>query len=295
MLCLKTQPPKERVIAYSDSLFHSVAIEWLIATDQPLSALEHPKFIEMIDVASQAPNGVKIPNCKATRQYIMDLFQKNIKNLRERFESAAVLGEVSMTCDAWQAGNADAYYAVTGRWIEEMSPGVWEKSALFGFTLMNTAHNGKHLDHTLFRIAHRLGITTKASWVTCDNASNNLTMLQHFEVWLNKCPKHLALKMKPWNWKDRFIRCLAHVINLATQAVISVYSPAKHFNTAKPEEHEPDTEGEGKHDEVGIIRTVVVKVRSSAKQKEIFKNLQVLNRDRVTSKQPLQLLIDMKM
>ncbi|KAG6913734.1 hypothetical protein DXG01_004672 [Tephrocybe rancida] len=59
---LKTQPLKECVIAYSDSLFCLVAIEWLIATDQLISALEHPKFIKMIDVASQATNGVKIPN-----------------------------------------------------------------------------------------------------------------------------------------------------------------------------------------------------------------------------------------
>ncbi|KAG6913735.1 hypothetical protein DXG01_004673 [Tephrocybe rancida] len=150
----------------------------------------------------------------------MDLFQKNIKNLWEQFESAAVSDEVSVTCDAWQAGNTDTYYAVTSCWIEETSIGVWEeKSVLFGFTLMNTAHDGKRLGHALFRIACRLGITTKA--------------------------------------------------------VISVYSPAKHFNTAKPEEHEPDTKEEGVHDEVGIIQTIVVKVRSSAKHKEIFKNIQV--------------------
>lgn len=58
------------VIPYSDKLFKSVAIEWLIATDQmrhhlsfpftailstvpqPIEAFDHPKFKEMIDVAS---------------------------------------------------------------------------------------------------------------------------------------------------------------------------------------------------------------------------------------------------
>ncbi|KAG1822260.1 hypothetical protein EV424DRAFT_1274081, partial [Suillus variegatus] len=50
----------ERIVPYVDSLFKQAAIEWLIATDQPIQAFEHPKFKEMIDVAAQATNGVKI-------------------------------------------------------------------------------------------------------------------------------------------------------------------------------------------------------------------------------------------
>ncbi|KAG1886428.1 uncharacterized protein F5891DRAFT_968156 [Suillus fuscotomentosus] len=56
----------ERVIPYSDKLFKQASIEWLVATDQPIQALEHPKFQEMIYVASRATNSVKIPSCKAT-------------------------------------------------------------------------------------------------------------------------------------------------------------------------------------------------------------------------------------
>jgi hypothetical protein len=78
-----------------------------------------------------------------------------------------VSGEVSLTCDAWQASNQDAYFAVTGHWIEEVSPGVTEeKSALFGFTQMNTAHNGARLGRALYKIAKRLGITHKVSVIS---------------------------------------------------------------------------------------------------------------------------------
>ncbi|KIJ35873.1 hypothetical protein M422DRAFT_84981, partial [Sphaerobolus stellatus SS14] len=51
--------PQEHAIPYSDERFKEAAIEWLIATDQPIQALDHPKFHEMIDLASQAKNGVK--------------------------------------------------------------------------------------------------------------------------------------------------------------------------------------------------------------------------------------------
>jgi hypothetical protein len=112
-----------------------------------------------------------------------------------------VRGEISLTCDAWQASNADAYFAVTGHWIEERIVGVWTKEhALFGFTQMNTAHNGQRLGQALFKIANRLGIVHKVcdftrsqrfsliknkmqiGYVTCDNATNNDTMLTEFAL-----------------------------------------------------------------------------------------------------------------
>jgi hypothetical protein len=65
------------------------------------------------------------------------------------------------------ASNADAYFAVTGHWIEEPTAGVWKKqSALFGFTRLNNAHNGKCLGQALFKIAARVGIEHKVSIVS---------------------------------------------------------------------------------------------------------------------------------
>jgi hypothetical protein len=59
----------------------------------------------------------------------------------------------------WQVSNTDGYFAVTGHWIEESHPGVWElHSALLGFTRLNKAHNEKWLGGVLFKIVERLGI-----------------------------------------------------------------------------------------------------------------------------------------
>lgn len=74
------------------------------------------------------------------------------------------MGLVSLTCDAWQAGNQDAFFGVTGHWNEEVASGLWEeRSALFGFTQMNTAHDGARLGRALFKIVRRLGIAHKVS------------------------------------------------------------------------------------------------------------------------------------
>ena len=105
-------------------------------------------------------------------------------------------GEVSLTCDASQASTADSYFAVAGHWIEETPSEDWTlEHALFGFTQMNTAHDGIHLGQALFKICDRLCIVHKVGFptcllpsteyfqighITCDNASNNNTMMKEF-------------------------------------------------------------------------------------------------------------------
>ncbi|KAF8231448.1 hypothetical protein L208DRAFT_1211408, partial [Tricholoma matsutake] len=51
------------------------------------------------------------------------------------------------------------------------------QTTLFGFTQLNNAHNGMQLGQALFKIVSQLCIAHKISWITCDNASNNNTML----------------------------------------------------------------------------------------------------------------------
>ncbi|KIK32027.1 hypothetical protein CY34DRAFT_102364, partial [Suillus luteus UH-Slu-Lm8-n1] len=73
-------------------------------------------------------------------------------------------GAINITCDAWQASNTDGYFAVTGHWIEENNPGQWEcQNALFRFTKVNNAHNGKRLSGALFKILDRIGVAQKVS------------------------------------------------------------------------------------------------------------------------------------
>lgn len=84
-------------------------------------------------------------------------------------------------------------------------------------------------------------------------------------------------------------RCLAHIINLATQALISTRSKAKYYDPNAEDSHVPNSEPGADRDEVGLIRAIAVKARSSSQRKEIFKAIQVED-----NKPPLQLLLDMK-
>jgi hypothetical protein len=63
-------------------IFELVNILNFDANAKPIQALEHPKFKEMIDVASRATKGVKIPGRKATRAEIIRTFKDHLTKLK---------------------------------------------------------------------------------------------------------------------------------------------------------------------------------------------------------------------
>ncbi|KAF9034073.1 hypothetical protein BJ165DRAFT_1356689, partial [Panaeolus papilionaceus] len=69
---------------YTDELFKSVAIQWLVETNQPIQAFNHPSFQWMIAVAARATQGVNLPSRKQTRAEIMRMFREHMKALGER-------------------------------------------------------------------------------------------------------------------------------------------------------------------------------------------------------------------
>lgn len=55
-------------------------------------------------------------------------------------------------------------------------------------------------------------------------------------------------------------RSLAHIINLATRAIIKTYSKSKCYNPHLPEEHMPNLT-EPYRDVLGLVWAIAVKVR----------------------------------
>ena len=167
---------------------------------QPIQALEHPKFKELIDVASRARNGVKIPGRKGTQAEIIHMFKNHLMTLKAQLNVSVLLilcsfliisqcptdqGKVSLMCDAWQASNTDGFFVVTAHWIKEPTAGKWElKSALIGFTQLNNAHNGERLGQALFKIIRQVRIECKVSEAT-------LSMFHH----AYPSPQRLAMSL----------------------------------------------------------------------------------------------------
>ena len=61
-------------------------------------------------------------------------------------------------------------------------------------------------------------------------------------------------------WLTISTRCLAHIINLAAQAVISARSKSKYYNGDPGDDHLPEDLSANERDEIGIVRAICVKV-----------------------------------
>jgi hypothetical protein len=102
-------------------------------------------------------------------------------------------------------------------------------------------------------------------------------------VWLvsGSCPSH---------------SCLAHIVNLATQALLSKYSSTPHINTDSTTDNVDQALTDLTnafnicHDEIGLVQMLTVKARSSAKRTQLLKDIQ----SQAGAKIPLNLILDMK-
>ncbi|KAG2346651.1 hypothetical protein BDR05DRAFT_945657 [Suillus weaverae] len=103
----------------------------------------------------------------------MRTYKTHLMGLRKMLNSTTVKDTINTTFDAWQAKNADDYFAVIGHWIAEKITMQWElKSALLGFTEVNNAHTSKHLDGALFIILDCVVSYTRTSGRSSEENGN---------------------------------------------------------------------------------------------------------------------------
>ncbi|KAH9013685.1 hypothetical protein EDB84DRAFT_1444172 [Lactarius hengduanensis] len=166
----KQRKPKCKAdFRFSNKALETAALEWLIETNQPIQTFDNAAFKKMLDIASRAPRNTPI-------------FDSPHPGSQDHASSRCSSNSCARCGDRLNASNCDAYFAVTGHWIEERAPGKWTvEQALLGFVQMNQAHNGKRLGRALYKVCKPSPNRTQGrapSPVT--NAKNNDTMLQEF-------------------------------------------------------------------------------------------------------------------
>lgn len=151
---------------------------------------------------------------------------------------------------------------------------------------MNTAHNGQRLGQALYKICNHLRIVHKVT--------HHSDYTAFLDLWVVGWPHNLWQCIKKWHddvqicpllqnkngagvWCQKMThlaslhfleinflmsclhhRCLAHIINLATQALISTWSKAKYYNPHNVDEHTPDVSAS---EWEKLIHAICVKVR----------------------------------
>jgi len=115
------------------------------------------------------------------------------------------------------------------------------------------AHSGEHLAEILLKVLEEYKIADKLSYITSDNASNNISMVKELERLLEEHDIE-------WDHTKYHIPCLTHVINIAVQKFLaSIKSDCLEGSTNSA----ASTQGLRFSDIVAKVRTIAKSVRSS--------------------------------
>ncbi|KAH9012604.1 hypothetical protein EDB83DRAFT_2233687, partial [Lactarius deliciosus] len=76
--------PTKRPIPFSEKALQTAALEWMVATNQPIRAFSHPAFKKMLDIVSRANRSIRLPSPKQSRAQIIKMFKQQLRLLQDR-------------------------------------------------------------------------------------------------------------------------------------------------------------------------------------------------------------------
>ena len=179
------------------------------------------------------------------------LYRRLFKEVRHRLQLHISQGaRINLTLDAWTASNKIPFLAITAHW---MTTDFELVSTLIGFERLRGSHTAENMTVAIMKVLQMYGIEDHINCITTDNASVNDAIFNELEF-----------QLPSWSRRDGQIRCLAHVLNLAAQTVLT---------TLKSEAREAEVVLEGWEasgdDEIGPagtlsrLRRIIAKIRSS--------------------------------
>jgi len=196
------RPTKSKEIT-NIKTFEEALVDWVISTNQRFTCIENPAFVELIRTA-----GVELPikSAATLKLRINNKFQRRKSVLIESIRSTST---ISISLDIWTSPTSNSFMAIIGHWIT----GDFEyKEQVLDFVPVVGQHTGENLAQLLFHCLEDYECSDKLLSITCDNASNNGSLLDNL------------IELLPWGSRLKecgYIRCLAHILNLIVQTVLT--------------------------------------------------------------------------
>ncbi|XP_078447648.1 putative transcriptional regulator tpeD [Wolffia australiana] len=226
-------------------------------TDSPWAIVDNVGFKIMWKYAVEIT--VDPPGSKA----IKDAMHKLYVNMKAKLMSAlADVPSVSLTVDAWTAENSCGLLGITVHWVNDQ----WElcKRVLVIRELVGK-HSGENMGAIVLQALDDVGLKTKVSAITTDNASSNGRMVGM-----------LAKELKPINnrfTRDRHVPCAAHVLNIIIHAALQSLRVSTTWTLEAMESHAEMVSHDGGlllGDAIAGVRQVVTSIRASTQRRQQY-------------------------
>jgi hypothetical protein len=205
--------PGERFTA---SKYRELLAEFIVESSSVFQLVEYQCFHRFVSYLNANSPLISRETVRKDTTELKNRFQAKLQREVEQHIGELRNGRVSLTMDAWTSGNQLPYLGVTGHWIDSN----WEiHSEALAFKRLRWAHTGENIASVVHKIMQEWKITASVRAITADNAAVNDKFF--------KCLEKLEPTIKRFDTK---VRCMAHVINLAAQAIL------RNLNAEAPED-----------------------------------------------------------
>ena len=179
------------------------------------------------------------------------LYRRLFKEVCRRLQIHVSEGaRINLTINAWTASNKIPFLAITAYWMTTDFDLV---STLIGFERLMGSHTAENMTIAIMKVLRMYGIEDFINCITTDNASVNDAIFNELEF-----------PLMSWSRRDGQIRCLAHVLNLAAQTVLTTLKSAVRETEAALEGWEEEGNNAiGPAASLSRLRRVIAKIRSS--------------------------------
>lgn len=159
---------------------------------------------------ASSPSDVKIPSSATIASIIDTLYLKYQSKVKQYLKSQ---DSISFTHDMWSSRKGDDYFAIIAHFINEN----WEmESITIAFEHPSQSHTGEHMADIFVGVMDNYGILDRIGTITCDNASNNMSMGKR----LQELGETTHPKLSKFQKEKCIVPCLNHVLDLSLQLLL---------------------------------------------------------------------------
>lgn len=191
---------------YSKEGFEQQVLTAIVAMNLPFRGIENPQLRQVFRMLRPS---VEIPGRKRLKILLEDRVAEIVA---APLQGLGARTKVSLALDTWTSTNAKSFMAINAYFITES---FTYREVLLGFEHLEGAHTGRNMAVVVNKILERYNLTDRVYAITCDNASNNNTMIGSLEETLA-----LGTRATPWSGNTLQVHCLAHVIQLSFKKLL---------------------------------------------------------------------------
>lgn len=190
---------------FTKEKYRNLLVRFLVETNSPFRLVEHQSFRRLMQYLNKMAPGLS--RITITRD-LLDLYKEMEPRVMEMLKQATSTGaKIHLTLDAWSSGNNLPFLGITGHWMDTEFE---HRRITLDFCHLTGSHNAENMATTVLETLQKYNLEEHIGAVTCDNAKVNDKMVRELQ---NLLPE--------WKHADFHVRCLAHVINIVVQKIIT--------------------------------------------------------------------------